>query len=89
MVGGDRNMTIPRKPRKTKSRTREKAISTQFVRELLNDLESAERALTIAKLNADHQDDYRERMETLVLVVAQQGMVLSGLLLALEEDADS
>jgi hypothetical protein len=45
--------------------------------------------LTIAKLNADHEDDYRERIETLVVVVAQQGMVLSDLLLALKQDSDS
>ena len=81
-------MAIPKKPRKRKSPAREKAISPSFVRELLVDLESADRALAIAKPGADDKDDFRDRIEALVLVVAQQGMVLKDLLLALEEDSD-
>jgi hypothetical protein len=76
-------MAIPKKPRKRKSPTREKAIGTSFVRELLDDLESVDRAL----ISAD-KGYFRDSIKALVEVVAQQGMVLKDLLLALEEDSD-
>jgi hypothetical protein len=82
-------MATPKKPRKRKSPSRKKAISVPFVRELLDDLDKVDRSLTIAKrCCADDKEDFRERIEALVEVVAQQGMVLKDLLLALEEDSD-
>ena len=80
-------MATPKKARKRKSPTRKKAVSVPFVRGLLDDLDKVDRALTIAKRCADDKEDFRERIEALVEVVAQQGMVLRDLLLALEEDS--
>ena len=57
------------------------------MRELLDDLETVDRALASAKIYAD-KDNVRDSIKALVEVVAQQGMVLKDLLLALEQDSD-
>jgi hypothetical protein len=80
-------MALPKKPRKRKSPT-EKAVSNLFVRELLDDLETVDRALATAKFCAD-KDYFRDSIKALAEVVSQQGMVIRDLLLALEEDSDS
>jgi hypothetical protein len=80
-------MAIPKKPHKRKSRTREKAVSAPFVRDLLEDIESVDLALATAKICAD-KDHFPESLKALVEVVTQQGTVLRDLLLALEEDSD-
>jgi hypothetical protein len=52
-------------------------------------LESVDYDLTVAKLNAGDEEDFRESiMEALAKVVAKHGEVLRALLLALEEDSD-
>ena len=80
-------MATSKKSRKRKSPKLEKAVSASFVRELLDDLETVDRALASAKIYAD-KDNVRDSIKALVEVVAQQGMVLKDLLLALEQDSD-
>ena len=80
-------MATSKKSRKRKSPKLEKAVSASFVRELLDDLETVDRALASAKICAD-KDNVRDSIKALVEVVAQQGMVLKDLLLALEQDSD-
>ena len=80
-------MTTSKKPRPKKSPTREKTISTLFARKLLQDLETVDHAITMARLYAGDKDDFRDGIEALVKVVDQQGKVLRDLLLALEEDS--
>lgn len=80
-------MATSKKSRKRKSPKLEKAVSASFVRELLDDLETVDRALASAKIYAD-KDNVRDSTKALVEVVAQQGMVLKDLLLALEQDSD-
>ena len=80
-------MTTSKKPHPKKSPTREKTISTSFARKLLQDLETVDHAITMARLYASDKDDFRDGIEALVKVVDQQGKVLRDLLLALEEDS--
>ena len=80
-------MATSKKSRQRKSPKLEKAVSASFVRELLDDLETVDRALASAKIYAD-KDNVRDSIKALVEVVAQQGMVLKDLLLALEQDSD-
>jgi hypothetical protein len=78
-------MTTSKKSRPKKSPAREKTISTSFARKLLQDLETVDHAITMARLYASDKDDFRDGIEALVKVVDQQGKVLRDLLLALEE----
>jgi hypothetical protein len=78
-------MTKSTKPRKRKPPAREKAATFSVVRKLLEDLETVDHAVTMAKLYAGDKDDFREGIEALVKVVEQQGKVLKDLLLALED----
>jgi hypothetical protein len=80
-------MTTSKKPRPKKSPAREKTISTSFARKLLQDLETVDHAITMARLYASDKDDFRDGIEALVKVVDQQGKVLRDVLLALEEDS--
>ena len=78
-------MTKPTKPRKRKPPAREKAVNVSLARKLLEDLESVDHAITMARLYAGDKDDFRDGIEALVKVVDQQGKVLKDLLLALED----
>jgi hypothetical protein len=78
-------MTKSTKPAKAKPPAREKAANVSFVRKLLEDLETVDHAITMARLYAGDKDDFREGIEALVKVVEQQGKVLKDLLLALED----
>jgi hypothetical protein len=80
-------MTTSKKPRPKKSPTREKIVSVAFARKLLEELETVDHLLTMARLYAGDKDDFRDGIEALVKVVDQQGTVLRELLLALEEDS--
>ena len=80
-------MTTSKKPRPKKSPTREKTVSAAFARKLLEELETVDHAITMARLYAGDKDDFRDGIEALVKVVDQQGKVLRDLLLALEEDS--
>jgi hypothetical protein len=79
-------MTNPKKIRKAKPRSPEKPVSVSFARKLLDDLETVDHAITMARLYATDKDDFRDGIEALVNVVDQQGKVLRELLLALEEN---
>jgi hypothetical protein len=81
-------MTTSKKPRPKKSPTREKTVSAAFARKLLEELETVDHAITMARLYAGDKDDFRDGIEALVKVVDQQGKVLRDLLLALKEDSD-
>ena len=78
-------MTKSTKPRKRKPPVREKATTVSVVRKFLEDLETVDHAITMARLYAGDKDDFREGIEALVKVVDQQGKVLKDLLLALED----
>jgi len=78
-------MTKTTKPRKKKPQTREKAVNISVARKLLDDLETVDHAITMARLYAGDKDDFRDGIEALVKVVDQQGKVLKDLLLALED----
>ena len=80
-------MTTSKKHRPKKSPTREKTVSAAFARKLLEELETVDHAITMARLYAGDKDDFRDGIEALVKVVDQQGKVLRDLLLALEEDS--
>jgi hypothetical protein len=78
-------MTKSTKPPKRKPPAREKAATVSIVPKLLEDLETVDHAITMARLYAGDKDDFREGIEALVKVVEQQGKVLKDLLLALED----
>jgi len=78
-------MTKSTSPGKRKSPAREEAIKLSFVRKLLEDLETVDHAITMARLYGGDKDDFRDGIEALVKVVDQQGKVLKDLLLALED----
>jgi hypothetical protein len=78
-------MTKSTKPQKGKPPIRQKAVNVTLVRKLLEDLESVDHAVTMARLYAGDKDDFRDGIEALVKVVDQQGKVLKDLLLALED----
>jgi len=81
-------MTTPKKLQKPNPPTRQKAISASFVGKLLEELETVDHAITMARLYAGDKDDFRDGIEALVKVVDQQGKVIRDLLLALELDCD-
>jgi hypothetical protein len=78
-------MTKSNKPGKRKPPAREKAVGVSIVRKLLEDLETVDHAITMARLYAGDKDDFRDGIEALVKVVDQQGKVLRDLLLTLED----
>jgi hypothetical protein len=78
-------MTKSTKPLKKRPPTREKAVNVSLARKLLEDLETVDHAITMARLYAGDKDDFRDGIEALVKVVDQQGKVLKDLLLALED----
>jgi hypothetical protein len=78
-------MTKSTKPPKKRPPAREKAVNVSLARKLVEDLESVDHAITMARLYAGDKDDFRDGIEALVKVVDQQGKVLKDLLLALED----
>jgi hypothetical protein len=78
-------MTKSTTTRKKKPPAREKAVNVSLARKLLEDLETVDHAITMARLYAGDKDDFRDGIEALVKVVDQQGKVLKDLLLALDD----